>query len=78
MDLRLCFSAVSRLFFGASLVLLALAVIEKVANLSGQTVLAGRYEPGRLLEFAGILLVFVISMLLREIRDDFKNSRKST
>ncbi|MFY9560012.1 MAG: hypothetical protein WAQ52_07245 [Terriglobales bacterium] len=51
--------------------LLALALIEKVANASGYTILQ-MYAGGRLLEFAVVLLVFVIAVQLREMKEELK------
>jgi hypothetical protein len=50
-----------------SFVLAGLATLEKLANLSGHTVLRTTYEPWRLLEFAAIALLFVFALQLREI-----------
>ena len=55
-------------FFGAFFVA-ALAVLERVINEFGYTILRGSYAPGRLLEFAGILLIFVVALLLRQVRE---------
>jgi hypothetical protein len=60
-------SQISRVLFVASFVLAALAVLEKVANLFGYMA-ANSYEaPWRLLEIAGIALLFVCALQLREI-----------
>ena len=64
-------SAMSRLFFFGALVLLGLAVLEKLVNLLGFTILRS-YGAGRFLEFAGILMVFVVAVLLRQIREALK------
>jgi hypothetical protein len=61
-------SMVSRLFFLGAFALMLLAVVEKFANFSGYTILRGTYEAGRLLEFAVVLLVFVIAIQLREMK----------
>jgi hypothetical protein len=61
-------SVINRVLFVASFGLAGLAVWEKLANLSGYTVLGGAYEPGRLLELSGIALLFVIALLLREVK----------
>jgi hypothetical protein len=45
-----------------------LAIVEKSANLNGQTLLRGVMQPGRLLEHATVALLFVIALLLREVR----------
>jgi len=62
-------SMVSRAFFLGAFVLLALSVLEAAAHLMGYTILRSSFAPGRLLEYAAILLVFVVAMLLRQIRD---------
>jgi len=66
------FSLVSRVFFFGAFALLLIAVIEVIANASSYTILGGSYTGGRLLEFAVILLVFVMAILLRQIRDELR------
>jgi len=61
-------SIVSRLFFLAAFALAGLAVWEKLANVLGYTVLRNAYNPGRLLEFSAVVLLFVIALQLREIK----------
>ena len=61
----------SRFFFLGAYVLLGLALIERIANAFGYTVLQA-FSGGRLLEFAVVFLIFVIAIQLREIREDFK------
>ena len=58
-----------RLFFGVAFVLLALATAEASANRLGYTVLGGSFRPSRILEYAAILLMFVLAIVLRQIRD---------
>ena len=65
-------STVCRLFFLGAFVLLALAVAERLANASGYTFVGGLYQGGRLLEFGALLLVFVIALLLRQVRDELR------
>jgi hypothetical protein len=64
-------AAASRFFYLSAFVLLALAVLEKIANSSGYTILR-LYRGGRLLEFAGVLLLFVMAAQLKEIKDRIK------
>jgi hypothetical protein len=71
MNLEKLVSAASRLFFLGAFVLLGLALIERIANAFGYTILQV-YGGGRLLEFAVVLLVFVIAMQLREMREELK------
>ena len=61
-------SYVNRFLFVLAFVLAGFAVWEKLANVSGYTVLRGAFAPNRLLELAGIALLFVIALLLREIQ----------
>ena len=65
-------SLISRAFFLAAFALLALSVLEAVARQLGYTILRSSFAPGRLLEYAAILLVFVVAILLRQIRDGVK------
>ena len=65
-------SLACRAFFLASFVLLALSITEAAARQMGYTILRTSFEPARLLEYAVILLVFVIAMLLRQIREGAK------
>ena len=60
-------SLISRVLFVASLLLATVAVLEKVANLFGYTMILATYEPWRLLEFAAIALLYVFALQLREI-----------
>jgi hypothetical protein len=71
MSLEKLMSIASRLFFLGAFVLLGLAVIERAANTAGYTVLQ-LYRGGQILQFAVVLLVFVIAIQLREIREELK------
>jgi hypothetical protein len=61
-------SVICRILFIGSFLLAALAVWEKLANLSGFTLLRGYYDPSRLLELGAVGLIFVIALQLREIK----------
>ena len=71
MSLEKLMSMASRLLFLGAFVLLGLAVIERAANTAGYTVLQ-RYRGGQILQFSVVLLVFVIAIQLREIREELK------
>jgi hypothetical protein len=62
-------SAVCRLFFVASFVLAVLAIFEKLANMTGYTLIRDLVTPWRLLELSAVALLFVIALQLREIKD---------
>jgi len=74
MSLEKLSSITSRVFFLGAFVLLGLAVIERVANAAGYTILQ-LYRGGRLLDFAAILLVFVIALQTREMKEELKSKR---
>jgi len=74
MSLEKLISMVSRLFFLGAFVLLGLALIEKLANVAGYTILQ-QYRGGRLLDFAVVLLIFVIAMQLRQIKEDLRGRK---
>ena len=63
----------ARSLFFLALAILAVALIEVAANLLGYTVLRGGYTGGRLVELSAALVIFVIAVLLRQIRDAFTN-----
>lgn len=65
-------SLISRVFFFISFVLIALALVERFLNFSGYTIFRGAYTSGRVLELAGLLMIFVIAILLRQIRDSLR------
>jgi len=58
----------ARVFFLVAFGLLGLSVLEFAVRVFGYTILRG-WQPGRLLEYAVILLIFVMAILLRQIRD---------
>ncbi len=64
-------SVVSRLFFFGAFLLLVLAFVERIANQLGAKVLP-MVKAVTMLETAVVLLVFVIAIQLRAIRETFK------
>jgi len=69
MNLESMNSVVCRVFFGVAFLLLTAGVVEKAANVAGYTLIGGELAPSRVLQWAGLLLVFVIAVLLRQIRE---------
>lgn len=68
-------SFLSRGLFFAAFLLLAIAVLERLVNYLGFTIVGSSYAPGRMLEFAGIMLLFVIALLLRQAREELRNRK---
>jgi hypothetical protein len=71
MNIEKLVSFLSRFFFAGAFVLLGLATTERIANAAGYTILRV-YRGGRLLEIALVLLVFVIAMQLRDMKEILK------
>ncbi len=67
----------SRLFFIIALVLFAVAVVERGARALGCTILQGSYTAGRILEFSALMVIFVIALLLRQIRDELRKDKQA-
>lgn len=65
-------SIVSRTVAVGAFGLIGLGVIEYVANMLGYTVLRNASSTGRMIELAAALLVIVIAVLLRQIRDELR------
>jgi hypothetical protein len=56
--------------------LLVLALAERVGNYFGGSFLRGSgYKAGRLFEFAAMFCVFLVAILLREVREELKTQR---
>ena len=74
MNLEKVQSSVVRFFFAVAFLLLLLAVVKGIVQVSGGIFL-GDYTPGRLVEFGSMLLAFVVAILLRQIRDLLATSK---
>lgn len=64
----------SRTLFFIAFVTLCIAFLEYFANLFGFSVIREAYTPGRMLELSAALLLFVIAILLRQIRNTLRKS----
>ena len=70
-------SIIARLFFAGALVLVLLAVWERIANAMGYTVVRQAFMASRLIELAVVLVIFIIALLLRQIREELKHGTHS-
>ncbi len=61
-------------FIGASAAIV-LAFLELGAQFFGASLIGNLYPPGRIIELAAALLVLVIAITLREIRDEIRAGR---
>lgn len=64
-----------RLAFFLAFLLLAIAALEYVVNMFGFTILSALYTPGRLIEIASVMVLFVVALLLRQIRDSVAQAK---
>jgi hypothetical protein len=62
------FSLATRALSALAVLIVAMAVAEEAAELLGHSLIGGEWTPGRLLEFAAIVMTFVVALLLRDIR----------
>ncbi len=74
MDLGKVSSYGSRIFFAAALILFIMAVLEWLLFRMQERFWLG-YEPGRLVEFAAMFLLPVITVLLRQIREELRKKQ---
>jgi len=65
-------SLVCRLGFFGAFGFLSVALIELIVRFFGYTILQDTYRPGRMMELAAVFLIFVIALLLRQVRDELK------
>lgn len=62
-------SILSRIFFAVAFILLVIAISDKVLNIFGWTWTWTLYGAGRLFELSAMLMIFVVVLLLRQIRE---------
>jgi len=66
------YSFFSRLLFFVAVVLSLVAVWDWLLRLFGYSLPWLPYGPWRLVEFAAVVMIFVIALLLRQIRDHLR------
>jgi len=62
-----------RFLLWAAFALLAVSVLEKIANLTGQTMIRAAFNPSELAWYGAMLAVFAIALLLAEVRRELRN-----
>ena len=65
-------SYLSRIFFIFALLIVLVAVWDRIIRIFGWTLSWMTYQPGRLLEISAVLVIFIIAILLRQIRDELR------
>jgi len=75
MNFEFAYKYVARTLFIIASAAIAVAFLERIAFVFGFSIIGEMYTPGRLLELAVTLLVFVIAVLLRQVRDEMRTGR---
>jgi len=73
-DLNKWSSIGSRLCFAVAVVLFAVAIVDWILTMAGMKASVG-YMPGRLIEFGAMFLIPVVTVLLREIREELRKPK---
>lgn len=73
MNIETMTELLNRVFLWGAFALLALAVLEKIANLTGQTIIGVSLRPSELATYATMLAVFAVALLLVGIRTELRN-----
>ncbi len=77
MNIESVYKYFARTLFIIAAAAIAVGFLERVAEYFGFSIIGQMYEPGRLLELAATLLIFVIAVLLRQVRDELRTTRGS-
>ena len=67
----------ARTLFIIASVAIAVAFLEWIGDFVGFSLIGEMYTAGRLVELAAALLVFVVAVLLRQIRDELRTGQRS-
>ena len=77
MNLETVYKHFARTFFMIASVGIAVAFLELIGDYVGFSLTGGAYTAGRLVELSAALLVFVVAVLLRQIRDELRTGQGS-
>ncbi len=77
MNLEFAYKHFSRTLFIIAAVGLAIAFLQLIGRFFGYDLAGQWYSAGRLMELSAALLVFVIAVLLRQIRDELRTGQES-
>ena len=77
MNFESVYEYVARTLFIIASAANAVAFLVRIGEFFGFSILGEMYQAGRLLELAATLLVFVIAVLLRQVRDELRTGRGS-
>lgn len=78
MSFDIVYNNFARTLFVIALAAIAIALFKAITELFGFNIVSSLYSGGRLLELAATLLLFVIVVLLRQIRDELRSTGKGS
>jgi hypothetical protein len=77
MNLEFVYNHLARTLFIIASVAIAVAFLKWIGDFVGFSLIGEMYSAGRLVELAAALLVFVVAVLLRQIRDELRTGQGS-
>ena len=77
MNLDFVYKHFARALFIIASITMIVAFLEWIGDVVGFSLIGEMYTAGRLLELAAALLVFVVAVLLRQIRDELRTGQGS-
>ena len=77
MNLEFVYKHFARTLFIIASVAITVAFLEWIGDFVGFSLIGEMYTAGRLVELAAALLVFVVAVLLRQIRDELRTGQGS-
>jgi hypothetical protein len=77
MNLEFVYKNFSRVVFIIASLGIVVGFLEWIGGFVGLSLTGGMYTAGRLLELSAALLVFVVAVLLRQIRDELRAGQTS-
>jgi hypothetical protein len=77
MNLEFVYKHFARTLFIMASVAIVVAFLEWIGDFVGFSLIGEMYTAGRLVELAAALLVFVVAVLLRQIRDELRTGQGS-
>jgi len=77
MNLEFVYKYFARTLFIMAFAVITVAFLEWIGDFVGFSLTGEMYTAGRLLELAAALLVFVVAVLLRQIRDELRTGQGS-
>ena len=77
MNLEFVYKHLARTLFIIASVAIAVAFLEWIGDFVGFSLIGDMYTAGRLVELSAALLVLVVAVLLRQIRDELRTGQDS-